>query len=800
MAQAKVSSEVLTRSQRIWQRVRDARDEATISLWRARLLTESWKETEGLPQQIRRAKAFEKIVTGIPLYIDDEQLLVGDYAAATEAAELHPDITVTWCRRELAAERLPYGLDDKELEEFKDIVKYWTGRSVRDSFINYIGEEERAKVEEMCDEGAWIFTVFAELDSDKGWYSQDYEKAIKKGYLGILAEVEDELKATIVVDHESREKVHLLKAIIIELKASIEYSKRYAALAKEMAKKAKGERKAELEKIAEMCEWIPANPARNFYEALQMMWYTHLLGWFDTGSQARSPGRVDQYLYPYYHKDFDNGKFTKEEAIELLACLRCKMHYRDFKNVYSRTASTGEAQFHNCTLGGQTPDGKDAVNELSYLWLEAAFRVRSPHPTLSIRWHENLNQDFAMRAVELTRLGMGLPAWFGDKTTIQYLTGKRMGATLEEARDFQPSGCVISTIPHKTAATIPVYLNMGKIFELALYNGFDPTTGKQYGPKTGRFEDMKSWDDLYPAYKEQLKYFLTFGARNIRMTRLYRGQMAPQVFSSAFFDDCIKRGQDPTAGGCIYQGSAMYVIPTGIMDCVDSLAAIKKRVFEEGKISKKELLNALAANFEGYEDERRLLLSVPKYGNDDDYVDNIARDLYNLIVDVADHTDACYGAHWVIAPHTISSQGRTGRRCGALPSGRLAGVALAEGGVSPCQGADVKGPTATINSAGKIDQVPIYVPLFNMKFHPSALATKADLTKFLALIRTYFDDYGGKHIQFNVVSRETLIDAQAHPENYRNLIVRVAGYSAFFVELDRTLQDEVIGRMEKNWS
>jgi len=404
-----------------------------------------------------------------------------------------------------------------------------------------------------------------------------------------------------------------------------------------------------------------------------------------------------------------------------------------------------------------------------------------------------------MKAAELTRQGLGYPAWFGDKTIVPYLLSSRMGATIEEARDYCMSGCVINTIPGKTAATYPININMPRVFEVTLYDGCNPVTGSQLGPETGKFEDMKSYNELYQAYLAQLKFFLAENALDINRIRLFRAQTFPQVFRSALVDDCIIRGEDPHGGGARYQNSAMYVIPIGIMDAVDCLAAIKKLVFEEKKITKEKLLEALGANFDGYEDIRRMLLAAPKYGNDDDFADDIAVDLYAQIVDISDSMDACYGAKWVVAPHTLGFHGVLGRKIGALPSGRFAGQSTAEGGVSPCQGADTHGPTATINSAGKIDQLPIYTPLFNMKFHPSALGTRDDLQKFLDMLKTYFDDYGGKHMQFNVVSRETLLDAQVNPENYKNLIVRVSGYSALWVELERTIQDEIITRATKSW-
>jgi len=694
----------LTRGQRLWQRMRESRD-APISLNRARLLTESWKKTEVLPRQIRRARAFENIVTHMPIYIEDEQLLVGDYGAFPSAGEWHPEHNVTWERREFRAGRNPVGLSDEEVAEFKEILEYWSTRNFRDSFMTTLGDDAKRRLDEVTEEGTCVYSMYVESNTDKGWYCPNHEKAIEIGFLGLLKEVEEELAATQLKDHDTLEKRHLLEALAIELKAGIEYGKRYAALAKEMADKADGPRKAELEKIAEICEWIPANPARTFYEAIQMVWFIHVLAWFDTFSNGVALGRVDQYLYPFYRHDIDTGIMTDEDAITILECFRVKMAWREFALVYSQSAGGGDVQFHNCTLGGTTVEGKDATNELSFLWLEAAFRVRSPHPTLSIRWHDRISPEFVMRAAELTSLGLGYPAWFGDEATIPYLLGPNMGATLEEARDYQISGCVITTIPHKTPPTWPIQPNMGKLVELALYSGFDPTTGNQVGPKTKRFEDMESVDEFYQAYCEQLKFFIKESAYYLNRMRLHRALLVPQVFHSAFFDDCIKRGKSPLDGGCRYQGSSMYVLPIGLMDAADCMAAIKKVVFDDKKITREKLLESLAANFEGYEDIRQLLLDAPKFGNDDDYVDNFAADLYSDCARISAGVDACFGAHYVVAPHSLRFHSLFGRKVGALPSGRLAGYSLADGAVSPCQGVDVQGPTASINSAGKIDQV-----------------------------------------------------------------------------------------------
>ena len=422
-------------------------------------------------------------------------------------------------------------------------------------------------------------------------------------------------------------------------------------------------------------------------------------------------------------------------------------------------------------------------------------RTRTPHPTLSVRWHERLSPDFALKAAELCRMGMGYPAWFGDKASIAYLLEK--GATLKEARDYAIGGCVLHVVPHKTAATWPTVVSIAKIMELTIHNGVDPRTGKQVGPQTGTLRAFITYELLYDAFMAQIRHFLAHSTAYLNKVRLFRATTIPDLFVSALFDDCIKRGQSIVAGGARYQQSSMYLIPVGVVDAADSLAAIKKCVFEDRSVSRKELLDALKANFEGKEATRQLLLAAPKYGNDDDYADYVVADLYSWLCATLDEIEGPYGSRYVNAPHSLSFHGAAGRKVGALPSGRPAGVSLADGAVSPSQGADRKGPTAVVNSAGKVDHVPMLGTLFNMKFHPSSLAEDEDLHKLLTLIRTYFDNYSGKHMQFNVVDRKILLEAQAHPERHRNLVVRVAGYSALWVELDRKIQDEIIARTEQ---
>jgi pyruvate formate-lyase/glycerol dehydratase family glycyl radical enzyme len=780
------------RAQRIWNRLRDKRDAGMLSLARARLLTASYRETEGLPMPIRRAKAFAKILTEIPIYIEDDQLLVGDFAARPMWAEWYPEFAVSWVEQEIEAGEEFFRAQSSEVDEQKEICEYWKGRSVEGAYLSSLSEEEKKTFMQNGEDGAWVYGVSAQLDRPGGYHVVAYDKLIREGCVGILSRVEEELRATPVKDDESFQKVNFLKAIHIVYRALGQYSRRYADVARELAKTANKERKAELERIAEICARVPEHPARSFYEAVQTLWFVHVFLYLESRPAGVSPGRADQYLYPYYKGDMEEGNLTREEAIEILECLRVKMcTLRHFNKKSFREGTSAEAQFHNITLSGQTSDGGDATNELSYLFLEAALRTRTIHNTLSIRWHDKIPQDFALKAAELVATGIGFPAFFNDEGNISFSMG--MEATLEEARDYAIGGCVVPIIPGQAGPYPPFLLSMGKCMELALHNGFDPNTRTQLGPETGRFEDLQTFDELLESFKAQVRHFSYQGAALFNYQRYFRATMVPPIFSSAMTDDCIPRGKSAIGGGARF--NYPYYNAEGMIDAADSLAAIKRCVFEEGSVSKTDLMDALADGFKGKEEIHRALLSAPKYGNDNDYADTIAHDLYDWWRRMAAEMDASFGQKYLPCAYSVSLHHAYGARVGALPSGRLALKSLADGSMSPAQGCDTQGPTAVINSAGKIDQYPILATLLNIKFQPATLKTKEDMKKLIALIKTYFD-YGGRHIQFNVVEKETLIDAQVHPELHRDLIVRVAGYSAYFNELDRGVQDEIIQRTE----
>ncbi len=797
-------SEEMTRGQKLWSELRERRDSEPVSVERARLITESMKETEGQPYYLRRAKSFEKVMNEFPIYIDDLQLLAGDYSTRPMAAEWFPEIVVGWVQKymDLGMYENPeagnYVFEAGKKDVILDVCDYWKNRAAKESFYNYLGQETVDWLYERNEEGAWIYAASTEAQSFKGWNVPDVTRVLKRGFRGLIDDVDESLEKLFVEDEDTFRRKTFLQALKICLEAGIKFANRYSVLAGELAKKETNpQRKKELETISEACARVPEYPARTFQEALQSMFFCHLMIYFESRTNQCGYGRVDQYLYPYYKQDIESGLIDKEYATQLLECFRVKlMGRRNLWNWTQRKALTSEAHFHNCVLGGQTKDGRDAVNELSFLWLDAAERVRTPHPTLSVRWHPNLDPKFAMRAVEVVSKGMGFPAWFNDTPHIEYMLER--GATLEEARDYAVGGCVLATVVGKTGVTWPSVMNFGKIFELAMHDGLDPRTGKQFGPHTGKFEDFNTYEEFYDALKTQIMFFIHESIDYVQKAMVYRSQVIPDIFSSALFDDCIKKGLNIQHGGAKYPFNNQYVIPVGAVDVGNCLYALKECVFGGPKIDKKELMKALEADFEGYEDIHKTLLDVPKYGNDEDGVDYLVAEVYSWLCDEVQAIPSLMGGHYEVAPHSIAFHANMGRAVGALPDGRKAGVSLADGAVSPRQGTDTHGPAAVIRSAGKIDHERIHGTLFNMKFMPSALKDESGRMKLYQLIETYFGDYEGKHVQFNIVDKATLLDAKAHPERHRDLIVRVAGYSALWNELNSKVHDELIARTEND--
>lgn len=791
----------LDRVHRIWEKVREDRKHAGISLERAKLATESWSASEGYPTPIRRGMMTEYILKNIPLYLDEGQLICGNYTSHSMWGEWYPEyesrFLLNASEDEPALQKM--SKDTADQKEILRIAGFWNKLSIEDQFLNYFTDEELKQLSVLGEDGSNAFALNTTRSRQGGYYSPGIFKVVKKGYKGIIEDIDAELKSLVIRDHDDLKKSQNLQGWKHALQGGIAYGHRCADHCRTLAEKEQDEkRRQELLEMARVCDWVPENPARTLHEALQATYFAQAFIYIESRGDGVSPGRVDQYCYECYKNDVDGGRLTREQAMELINCFRIKFNgFRQLSSKAFMNNTSGEAQFHNITLGGVDAQGNSAVNELSYLFLDAALELPMPHPTLSVRCFKGMPRDFFDKALQVVATGVGYPAFFSDSANIGTMV--KYGIAPEDANDYAIGGCVEAMPAGRTAPGYPVFLNNPKALELALYDGFDYYAGQQQvGPHTGRFEDFDTFDDFYAAVKKQTVFISEWASRYCKVQRAIRDDMCAVGFTDALIDDCVARGKTSAGGGAKY--NIQYHNATGIIDLTDSLAAIKKCVFEDKTVSKETLIKALKANFEGYEDVRETLMAAPKYGNDDDYADSIAADFYSWWADSINENpnyDAGFGTHYVPAAYSVSRHGPSGKYTGALPTGRLAGEFLADGSMSPRQGVDLNGPTAVLNSAGKIDQSKYTNTLLNMKFQGGTLKNNGDRAKLAALIETYFA-MGGKHIQFNIVDKETLEDAQAAPERHGDLIVRVAGYSAFFIELTENIQAELISRTEEN--
>jgi len=759
---------------------------------RAVLATEAYTQTEGLPILVRRAKLMGHILNGITVLIRDGELIVGCKTPAILGSPLYPEVASAWVEEELDTialrEEAPFYLSDETKETLRaEVFDYWRGKQV----YNRIMEVLPAEIQQATDEGLFFHYY---LNRSIGHITVDYERVLKKGFLGLKAEVEDELKK---IDYEKRgclKKIHLLQAMSLCCDAAIRFAERYAEEAEHLAAaESDPDRCAELERIAEICRWVPAHPARTFQEALQSFWYVHLILNLETNSYAIGPGRFDQYMYPYYRADIDAGRLTRAQASELLACLWIKFNELTVvKEGGTAKASTTYNDFQNLNLGGQTNEGQDATNELSYLCVDVIGQLKLPQPQIAALISVKTPDQFLMKACEVIRMGFGLPAVFNDDEKVQALLHK--GKTLEDARLGGINGCVELVAPGKDNMASSGYLSMPKCLELALNNGINPLTGTQLGSKTGDPRDFTSFDQLMEAFRQQLAHAIELKTVYDGIARQAYAEFCPVPFTSLLISDCLEKGRDYHDGGARYNLPLICGVGTGTM--ADSLAAIKKLVYYDEKMSLEELVTALRANFAGYERLRQMLLNrAPKWGNGDGYVDTLAHDVVEMFCDELEKHCNAEGVPYAANMIPTTTHIWFGSLNGATPDGRLAETPLSEG-ISPVQGMDTNGPTAVVRSMARLDHARCCGTLLNMKFHPSALRGEEGLHNFAHLVRTYFK-LGGHHMQFNVISAETLRAAQEHPEEHRNMIVRVAGYSDYFVRLSRDLQDEIISRTEQ---
>jgi len=774
---------------------------------RARLYTESWKETEGEPTAIRRAKALEKVLSGMSIFIRPGELIVGNQASDVRAAPVFPEFYMRFITEELDGK--PYRFEERPGDPFRvsqederilrELADWWEGKTMAEYKRQLLPEET---YQACYDVQAIEIFVWGE-GGGSGHFIADYPKVLNKGMHRIIKEAEERIKHLKLWEPGALEQEEFLEAVIIALRVAINFAKRYAVLARGMAdKEPDPKRKAELIKIAEHCEWVPGYPARTFWEAMQSLWFAHLIVQIESNGHSMGYGRFDQFMYPFYQKDIDEGRITPEEVVELLECLWIKTtEINKVRDWAATRVVMGYPMFQQLTVGGQTIDGKSAINDLSWLCLEATANQKVIQPSVSVRWWNECPDDFLLKCCEVINIHRGgQPAMYSDEVIIPSQMG--VGINLEDAYDYAIDGCVSPTEPGKARREGPsAGYNMHKVLEVAIFNGRDPRTGIQLCPNPGNkdLSTFQSFDEAMAAVKHQLEYYDRQGVIALLCIERAYAELTPTPFASALMDDCIQRGKDIEWGGAHY--NTLFLRGVGMSNVGNSLAAIKKLVFEDKKLTGAQIMHALETNFEDTSatptgpEIQQMLLATPKYGNDDDYVDLLVKEATAHAMRDVRHYTSWTGGRGGFALLPVSQNVPFGELIGATPDGRKAGVPVAEG-CSPTRGTDVKGPTAAVKSVAKLDHVLADSgSLLNQKFNPIVLKDISGLRKLAALIKTYFD-LKGMHIQFNVVSAETLREAQKHPEEYADLMVRVAGYSALFVSLDPAMQEDIIMRTE----
>lgn len=809
---------------------------------RAKLITESYKETEGEPIITRRAKAFAHILHNIPIIIRDNELIVGSSTIAPRGCQTFPEFSYEWLEAELdtVATRTadPFEIAEETKAELKEADKYWKGKTTSELATSYMAPEAIKAIEHN------IFTPGNYFYNGVGHVTVKYWEVLETGFEGIMEKAQKELDGCSVGDGNYARKSHFLEAVILSCKAVIDYAGRYAKLAQEMAAQTSDPvRKQELFVIAENCSRVPAKGAQNFYEACQSFWFVQQLLQMESSGHSISPGRFDQYMYPYYKKDMEAGTITREFAQELMDCIWVKLNdLNKCRDAASAEGFAGYSLFQNLIVGGQNKEGEDVTNDLSVMCIQASMHVHLPAPSLSVRVWNGSPHEFLIKAAELTRTGIGLPAYYNDEVIIPALQNR--GLSLEDAREYNIIGCVEPQKAGKTEGWHDAaFFNMCRPLELVFSNGMDK--GEMVGIPTGDVTQMKTFDEFFDAYKKQMEYCISLLVNADNAIDVAHAERCPLPFLSCMIDDCLKEGKSVQEGGAVYNFTGPQGF--GIANMADGLFAIRKLVYEDKKVSMKELKEALAWNYDkgldaqsagdmtemimkamqkagrnvdastaegllktfmgmkpGEQKTQRfkeihdMIDEVPKFGNDIPEVDYFAREVAYTYSKPLQKYNNPRGGKFQAGLYPVSANVPLGGQTGATPDGRYAHTPVADG-VSPSAGKDVKGPTAAATSVSRLDHFIVSNgTLFNQKFHPSALSGREGLEKFVALIRGYFDQKG-MHMQFNVVDRQTLLDAQEHPEKYKHLVVRVAGYSALFTTLSRSLQDDIIRRTEQGF-
>ncbi len=767
-----------------------------ISEERAILVTEFYKSNDacGISVPMQRAKCFEHIMTNKKICILPNELIVGERGPAPKATPAYPEISIH-SLEDLhildTREKVSFKVDEAVKQAYREvIIPFWKGKSNRDRIINVLPQSWKDAYE------AGVFTEFQEQRAPG--HTVAGEKLFKKGMLDLIEDCNMAIRAlNYESDSRAFDKREQLEAMKISAGAIIKFAHRHAQKLEELAQATSSEqRKEEILKLAEVCKKVPAHAPSTFYEALQHYWFIHVGIITEVNPwDSFNPGRLDQHLFPFYKAETEAGTLSKEQAIEYLQAFWIKFNNHPSPPKMGVTAkeSNTYTDFALINVGGVKKDGSDAVNELSYILLDVIEEMRLLQPSSMVQVSKKNPDRFVNSAVKIAKTGFGQPSIFNTDALIQEMVNQ--GKSFEDARVGGASGCVEVGAFGTEAYLLTGYFNLPKILELVLNDGTDPLTGKYIGVESGRISDLKSFDDLMTAFKEQLQYFADIKVAGNNLIERVFAQFMPVPFLSLVIDDCISKGIDYVAGGARYNTS--YIQGVGMGSLTDSLTALKYHVYDNKDISLKEYVEILANNFVNNDKFRlKLLYDTPKYGNDDDYADDQLSQIFEIFFNAIDGRPNTRGGQQRINLLPTTSHVYFGTKIGALPDGRLAGKPLSEG-ISPVQGADTKGPSAVIKSAAKIDHLRTGGTLLNQKFTPQFFEDETAISKVTSLIRSYFR-MDGHHIQFNVVNAETLREAQKHPEAYKDLIVRVAGYSDYFNDLGDDLQEEIIKRTEQN--
>jgi trans-4-hydroxy-L-proline dehydratase len=754
---------------------------------RALSVTRCYRETDGQALPLRRARMLQRVLEEHPVVIQEGELIVGMKARKPRGSPVFPEINCAWVERDLdklaTRKDTPfYVADDTKRALREEVFPYWRGRQVFDRIMDHVPAAQWR-----LDERGVLYHYFRSRTI--GHFNAAYDKVLARGMRGIVQDVE-RARAVHAGDEQA---AAFLDSVAIGCDAVVAFARRHAAEARHLASvEADAGRRRELETIAAICERVPEHPAATFHEALQSFWFTHLVLNLETSAHAFGPGRFDQYLYPFYRSGIDAGDLTRDAAQELLDLLWVKFDEITLaKDSGESQTSSSYPDFQNLNIGGLTRDGQDATNELSFMCLTALDHTKLPQPGLSAQVSSKTMPTFLLRCCELLKQGMGMPAMFNSDALVLGMVNR--GKTLEDARASSLNGCVACFCDGRDRMASTGYFNLAKCLEFALNDGVDRLTGEPLGPHTGDPACFTSFDQVLAAFHAQVAHFVDVKVQYDNIVRAIYADWCPVPFTSALIEDCIDRATDWHAGGSHYKIATMSGVAVGTV--ADALAAVRKLVFEDRTCTMAQLKEVLDRNWEGYEAVRQAAVNkTPHYGNDDDEADDLAVLTQKIFCGEVERHRDCQGARYWVDLLPTTAHIALGETTGATPDGRLAGTPLSEG-VSPVQGHDRRGPTAAARSIAKLDHARTNGTLLNMKLSPDCLRRDADLQKLAALIRGYFDQ-GGHHVQFNVVDRAVLEDAMAHPEKHRNLLVRVAGYSDYFVLLSPEIQREILSRTE----